>query len=335
LRKKYRSIFRITSATFAGRFHVLTGEFKMIEIHANRAPTSRRPISLTPLTHIRKRSAAPYLLGRRVALRISTWEGAASDVVLMLASVRASRTEHVRTPDLRSQSVDAQLRGNSMLARDRNQQIEIPAFVGLLRFAELARFLPSILVMLCSSRRRFVRLIASVLHDMFRVSVDPRVGQQRFEIRHAGSQRLQQETHISNRLNEVLLRAGQNAQTDRRRFATTVTSKKQRILAANRGHTQRSLRIVVVDRQPAILRLPSQRFPLIPERTDRLPTLALGQHCRRLLVQEQLEAIKHRHAPLPRCGQTLVDTAFPKLVFDVVIWDSRSSRTWGRRSSMP
>ena len=93
-------------------------------------------------------------------------------------------------------------------------------------FAGFARFEPATQATLCSSLRRGFRLIAAVLDNVFRVSLDPGVRQERLEIHLVGCEGDQQGTHIGKRFDQVPLRAGQNAQADRRCFAATITSEK-------------------------------------------------------------------------------------------------------------
>ena len=149
-------------------------------------------------------------------------------------------------------------------------------------FDRSARFLSAIEATLRSSLRRRFRLVTAVVHDVLRVSFDPGVRQERLEIDVVGRERDQQRTHISKRFDQVPLRAGQNAQTGRRRFAAAVTAEKQPVLASDGRDAKRSLGNVVVDPQPAILHVSTQRFPLIPGITDRFPVLTLGATLRDL-----------------------------------------------------
>ena len=94
-----------------------------------------------------------------------------------------------------------------------------------------------------------------MLKEVLGVRLDPNVRQERSEVGVVRGQGREKTVDIGERLDQVSLRVCQNAETYGRRLTSPVASKKEPVLPADRTGANRSLREVIVDFKPPVLRV--------------------------------------------------------------------------------
>ena len=105
----------------------------------------------------------------------------------------------------------------------------------------------------------------------------PAIGQHLIETRIVVVQAQEEFTQVGPRLDPMTLGAGEDREQDGRARPGLLAAQEQPILPANRLVPERSFTDVVVDRQPTVLGVATERLPLILGVRDGLAERTLGQ----------------------------------------------------------
>ena len=141
------------------------------------------------------------------------------------------------------------------------------------------------------------RLLEPMAQHVLRVRQGPAVRQQlRQSLRARIHRQLQDHVaHIGPRLESMPLRSRDDRAQHRRSRARAGTPQEHPVLPADRLVAEPPLRHVVVDRQPAILRVPTQRLSLVRRIRHRLRQRRLRQQARGQPIQLTSEPAQDRH----------------------------------------